>query len=351
MIAPCFSAVQPRPSGTDGLARDRRRGLPHLARPGFPLHPRDQLPPVHRTSVHADDFLYTLQSTCQAALHHGNRVTVATNGRRVLPGDPRHHPFGDPLDQHGVLHLSAGQGGRRFHRGAVGARASRRQRHDRRGRDRQLQPVGASAAAAAPGGLPGGVLSADGVASAGASEQSDAPRVVRHRRQGRVRRGRGDRRLVDVPVRPSRQALARHDGAHRGPDRRSAAGRRRRELARVLRRDPDGAGIFSSDLEAAGETHRLRDQEFAVGPRHGVAGGFPAPDGRGRPPRPYADAVFPPRSCAAPRAGQPRPPRCRGERDRSRDGSPTSAGCGSRAAGCGGSCSRRGCASTSTSLR
>ena len=33
-----------------------------------------------RTSVHADDFLYTLQSTCQAALHHGNRVTVATNG-------------------------------------------------------------------------------------------------------------------------------------------------------------------------------------------------------------------------------------------------------------------------------
>ena len=33
-----------------------------------------------RTSVHADDFLYTLQSTCQAALHHGNCVTVATNG-------------------------------------------------------------------------------------------------------------------------------------------------------------------------------------------------------------------------------------------------------------------------------
>ena len=33
-----------------------------------------------RTSVHADDFLYTLQSTCQAALHHGNRVTIATNG-------------------------------------------------------------------------------------------------------------------------------------------------------------------------------------------------------------------------------------------------------------------------------
>ena len=35
---------------------------------------------ARRTSVHADDFLYTLQSTCQAALHTGNRVTVATNG-------------------------------------------------------------------------------------------------------------------------------------------------------------------------------------------------------------------------------------------------------------------------------
>src|SRR5262245_47791315 len=32
------------------------------------------------TSVHHRDFLYTLQSTCQAALHHGNRVTVFTDG-------------------------------------------------------------------------------------------------------------------------------------------------------------------------------------------------------------------------------------------------------------------------------
>ena len=38
-----------------------------------------------RTSVHADDFLYTLQSTCQAALHHGNRVTVFTNGSEFYP--------------------------------------------------------------------------------------------------------------------------------------------------------------------------------------------------------------------------------------------------------------------------
>jgi cardiolipin synthase len=40
---------------------------------------------ARRTSVHADDFLYTLQSTCQAALHHGNRVTVFTNGSQFYP--------------------------------------------------------------------------------------------------------------------------------------------------------------------------------------------------------------------------------------------------------------------------
>jgi cardiolipin synthase len=40
---------------------------------------------ARRTSVHADDFLYTLQSTCQAALHHGNRVTIYTNGPEFYP--------------------------------------------------------------------------------------------------------------------------------------------------------------------------------------------------------------------------------------------------------------------------
>ena len=38
-----------------------------------------------RTSVHAEDFLYTLQSTCQAALHHGNRTSVYTNGVEFYP--------------------------------------------------------------------------------------------------------------------------------------------------------------------------------------------------------------------------------------------------------------------------
>jgi cardiolipin synthase len=38
-----------------------------------------------RTSVHAEDFLYTIQSTCQAPLHHGNRVTVYANGNQFYP--------------------------------------------------------------------------------------------------------------------------------------------------------------------------------------------------------------------------------------------------------------------------
>jgi cardiolipin synthase len=40
---------------------------------------------AHRTSIHAPEFLYTLQSTCQAALHHGNRITVFTNGVAFYP--------------------------------------------------------------------------------------------------------------------------------------------------------------------------------------------------------------------------------------------------------------------------
>ena len=38
-----------------------------------------------RASIHEGDFLYTLQSTCQAALHHGNKVTIFTNGESFYP--------------------------------------------------------------------------------------------------------------------------------------------------------------------------------------------------------------------------------------------------------------------------
>ena len=40
---------------------------------------------AHRTSIHAAGFLYTLQSTCQAALHHGNDVRIYTNGHTFYP--------------------------------------------------------------------------------------------------------------------------------------------------------------------------------------------------------------------------------------------------------------------------
>ena len=38
-----------------------------------------------RTSIHDAAFLYTLQSTCQATLHHGNRVRIYTNGPQFYP--------------------------------------------------------------------------------------------------------------------------------------------------------------------------------------------------------------------------------------------------------------------------
>ena len=39
----------------------------------------------HRASIHDPGFLYTLQSTCQAALHHGNSVQIFTNGTQFYP--------------------------------------------------------------------------------------------------------------------------------------------------------------------------------------------------------------------------------------------------------------------------
>lgn len=39
----------------------------------------------HRTSVHDIGFLYSIQSTCQAVLHRGNRVEIFTNGPAFYP--------------------------------------------------------------------------------------------------------------------------------------------------------------------------------------------------------------------------------------------------------------------------
>jgi cardiolipin synthase A/B len=40
---------------------------------------------AQRTSIHDENFLYTLQSACQTALHHGNLVRVYTNGNAFYP--------------------------------------------------------------------------------------------------------------------------------------------------------------------------------------------------------------------------------------------------------------------------
>ena len=66
------------------------------------------------------------------------------------------------------------------------------------------------------------------------------------------------------------RAVARHDGAHRRPGRRRAAGRRRRELAGVLRRDPHRADYFP-DLAPARRHDGVRGEELAVGSRDGLA--------------------------------------------------------------------------------
>src|SRR5258708_718163 len=53
--------------------------LVFLFTPGINYH----LP--RRTSVNDKSFLYTIQSTCQAQLHHGNRITVFTDGPAFYP--------------------------------------------------------------------------------------------------------------------------------------------------------------------------------------------------------------------------------------------------------------------------
>lgn len=53
--------------------------LVFLFTPGIDYHLSQQ------TSIGAEGFLYTLQSTCQAALHHGNRITIFTDGPSFYP--------------------------------------------------------------------------------------------------------------------------------------------------------------------------------------------------------------------------------------------------------------------------
>ncbi len=202
-----------------------------------------------RTSVHESDFLYTLQSTCQAALHHGNAVTVFTNGVSFYPAMLECDRPGATRSINMECYIfQPGKIADQFI-AALSAKAQARVNgHHRRGRHRKSQPVGTPGAATAKGGLPDRVVPAAAMVFARAIEQPHSPRTAGRRRQSRVCRRRGDRRLVgvsDAQAHALAQALARHDGAHRGAGGRCPAGGGGRELAGMLWRDPHGSRILS----------------------------------------------------------------------------------------------------------
>ena len=199
-----------------------------------------------RTSVSADDFLYTIQSTCQAALHHGNRVTILTDGPtfyaamlEAIRGATRSVNMECYIFQPGRV-------GRAVHRGAERAGAQRRQRD------------ASSSTRSAASACGDGRWRVCARRAAGFSRTRRVRWYSLHRINNRTHRellivdgstafvGRRRRRgLVGVPAEESSTPVARHDGAHRGAGRRGAAGRGRRELAGMLRRDPDRAGLLS----------------------------------------------------------------------------------------------------------
>ena len=238
----------------------------------------------HRTSIHDKEFLYTLQSTCQAALHHGNRVTVFTNGVAFYPAmletiSQATHSInmelyifqpGKIADQF-VAELSA-----KARQGvivtivvdwlgsvALWGRPVRRLR--KAGcRIQSYQSPRWYSLARLNNRTHRELLVADGrVAFIGGAGIADWWA------------------LADVQAAAVAQAVARHDGADRRTGRRGAAGRGRRELAGVLRRDHHGAGLLPQP-EDRRRHDGLRREELPVGSGHRVAGHVPAPDGGGR---------------------------------------------------------------------
>ena len=101
------------------------------------------------------------------------------------------------------------------------------------------------------------LLPADPLVPAAPAEQPHAPRAAGRRRPRRVHRRRRRRRLVAASRDEASRRVARHDGAHRGADRGGAAGRVRRELARMLRRDPDVAAALAARSTPAGPAEAM----------------------------------------------------------------------------------------------
>ena len=236
----------------------------------------------HRTSIHDKEFLYTLQSTCQASLHHGNRVTVFTNGVAFYPA------MLETISQatHSInMELYIFQPGKIADQFVTELSAKARQ-------GVIVIIVVDWLGSVALWGRPVRRLRKAGcrIQSYQSPRWYSLPRLNnRTHRELLVVDGRvafiGGAGVADwwaLPHAAASRAVARHDGADRRTDRRGAPGRLRRELARVLRRDPDRAAATGPILKAGGETTAMRRQELAVGSRHRVAGTLPDADRRRR---------------------------------------------------------------------
>ena len=184
--------------------------LVFLFTPAIPYHLS------RRTSVSAHDFLYTLQSTCQAALHHGNRITILTDGPTFYPAM-----------------LEAIRGATRsvnmecyiFHNGRVGEQFI--EALSERARAGVIVTIvidaigsfglwGRPVARLRAAGCRDSVVPGRPLVFALPHQQPDAPRAAHRRRIDGVRRRRRRRRLVGVPareaIRPWRDTMARIEG-------------------------------------------------------------------------------------------------------------------------------------------
>ena len=288
-----------------------------------------------RTSVHDDDFLYTIQSTCQAALHHGNRVTIFTNGPQFYPAMLEAIRGATRSINMECYIFQPGRIADQFIDALSRARARRRQRDDRRRRDRQLQPVG-------PAGRAGCARPAAASSRTSALRWYSLARLNNrtHREllivDGRVAFA-GGAGIADwwaLPAaaasRPWRDTMARIEGpvvaALQG-----VAAENWLECCGEILTGPE----YFPDLEPVGRHDGVRRQELAVGSRDRVARDVSAADGGRRSRRPHQHAVLPARPRAAPRARRDSRGAASTIRSSCPGAPPISGGCGSPAGGCG----------------